>query len=96
MFIEKDCTITHNDHTYESGGAYQTPFRLVAYLGKNNTVTTWHGKVIGTYRTISSWRVNSPWSTHRYAIRATVDGIEYHGRSFGVGCIMFGKKVKTS
>ncbi len=49
-------------------------------------ITDWFGTtVIGRYEVVSAWKWDGWMSSHRYAIRATVNGKEYHGRTFGHG-----------
>lgn len=68
--------------------------REVLYCGKDNTITTWPGTVVGRYDVVSSWRVNSYTSTRRYSIRARVRGRLYHGRTFGEGMVVSLKACK--
>lgn len=57
-------------------------------LGRSYPVTVWTGEPIG-YATIGSkWRVRSQWGTHMCQIYARINGREYTGRGFGVGCIV--------
>lgn len=56
---------------------------IVAYIGKNSTVTTWQGDVIGQAVVMSSWQVKSYIGGRMYAYRATIGGKMYHGRGFG-------------
>ena len=92
-YVEENCTIEHEGRTYESGGAFVSDTNLVAYPAAGGVLTTWHGTPIGTWRAVSSWRVDSYMGTRMYAIRATVDGATYHGRGFGEGCILRGKRI---
>ena len=92
-YVEKDCTITHEGRTYESGGAFVSDAHLVAYPAADGVLTDWHGNPIGTWRTVSSWRVNSWQGERMYAMRATVDGATYHGRGFGVGMVLRARRI---
>lgn len=94
-FVETDCTITHEERSYESGGAFVSDTHLTAYPGANGVLTTWHGTPIGTWRAVSSWRAASYMGTHMYAIRATVDGATYHGRGFGEGMVLRAKRIAS-
>ena len=52
FFVERDCKITHEDQSFESGGAYLLPCRdgkirgIVYHSDVKNVVTDWHGNVI--------------------------------------------------
>lgn len=72
--------------------AHVTDDRLVAYIGKDFTVTTWDGEVIGSYVITSSWRVQSHVSSERFAVRIRLnDGRIFKGRTFGEGMIVHAK-----
>lgn len=90
--IEKDCVIEHEGRKFESGGSVVTDNYLIAYPGKGGVLKTWHGKPIGTWRIVASWRVNSAYGSYMHQIEATVDGITYTGRGFGEGMIFKGKR----
>jgi hypothetical protein len=68
--------------------------REALYCGKDNTIITWLGTIVGHYEIVSRRRVNSAWSTERYAIRARVKGRLYHGRTFGEGMFVSLKAYK--
>lgn len=52
----------------------------------NGDVQTWHGEKLGTYRVVSSWKnYRGVFSDRVVAVRATIDGRSYHGRSGGSG-----------
>jgi hypothetical protein len=91
-YREKSCVFEHKGRKFESGGAEVVGDRIVAYLGKNGILTTWHGKKIGTYRIVSSWATPRSWiSSHQYQVEAIVKGRIYTGRSTGVGMVFKGK-----
>lgn len=94
-FVETDCTIEHDGRTFESGGAFVSDTHLVAYPGADGVLNDWHGNPIGTWRAVSSWRVDSYIGTRMYAMRASVDGATYHGRGFGKGCILRGRRIAS-
>ena len=110
IYIEKDCTISHNGQTFESGGAVVTPKVIIAYVGKvsetqgpeyrlqgNRDLTNWHGAIIGRIRLAKSWATpRSHVSSKMYQAYATVDGITYTGRTAGEGMIFKGKACKAS
>lgn len=55
---------------------------------KGNTLTDWKGKtVVAQLKRVSTWKtpLSNPFSTSRSAYRATVGGVEYHGRGYGEG-----------
>ncbi len=94
-YREKNCAITHGGKKFEATGASVVGDRIVAYLGENGVLMTWHGKKIGTYRIISSWRnprgIMSDWI---YQVEATVKGIVFTGRSMGIGMVFTGKRKR--
>jgi len=92
-YVETNCVIEHEGHSFEAGGAVVTETHLVAYPADNGILTDWHGRVIGTWREVSSWRIDSWQGDRMYAIRATVDGKTYHGRGFGSGMILRARRV---
>lgn len=91
-YVEKDCVITHEGREFEAGGAVVTTDYIIAYPSKDGRLCDWHGKVIGTWRTVSRWRVNSWYGSHMEQIEAVVDGVRYTGRGFGEGMIYKGKR----
>ncbi len=103
--VETDCTFTYEGRKFTCGGAVVTPDRIVAYPGKpdrglftstpGGPLNDWHGREIGRYRIVSSWRVNSYVGSHMNQIEATVDGVTYTGRGFGEGMIYQGKRKRT-
>jgi hypothetical protein len=94
MYIEKECTVTHEGRTFEAGGAVVTPGRIVAYLGRDGVLTDWHGKPLGNYRITASWSTpHSFVSDTMHQVYATVDGVTYTGRSAGVSMIFKGRRV---
>lgn len=94
-YIEQNCTFTGpNGRQFTSGGAYVSPKYIIAYLGKNGVLTTWHGKPLGTYCITRSWKIHSYVSDTMNQVYATVDGIRYTGRSGGVGMLFRGRPVK--
>ena len=94
IFVESDCTFTFDGRSFESGGAIVTPNAIVAYPGANGQLKDWHGNVIGTWRAVSKWRIDSHYSSHMYQIEAIVNGIAYTGRGMGEGIIYRGKVKK--
>ena len=111
VYIETDCTVTHEGRTFEAGGAYVTPERICAYVGKveggrgfeghlgsepqYRTLTDWHGKRIGTIRLTSSWPIRSFLAPRMYQAYATVKGVTYTGRTMGEGMVFNGKRTKS-
>ena len=90
-YIEQDCTIRHGGQDYTAGGAVITAGLLIAYPAKDGALTDWHGRTIGTWRAVSSWRVNSFIGSRMYQIEAVVNGATYTGRGFGEGMIYRGR-----
>lgn len=104
-YIEADCVIEHNGRKLESGGAIVTPDRIVAYPARDpqehiaawrhdasGPLHDWHGRVIGDWREVARWRVNSYVGAYMRQIEARVDGVVYTGRGFGIGMVYFGKR----
>lgn len=91
-YVETDCTFPHNGQEFTSGGAVITPDYIVAYPSDNNILTDWHGIVIGTWKTVASWSVESYIGSRMHQIEARVNGIVYTGRGFGKGMSYKGKR----
>lgn len=80
----------------------ESPSELCAYIGENEPngigidrelgrsypVVVWTGEPIGRATIGSKWPVRSHWGTHMCQIYARINGREYTGRGFGVGCIV--------
>lgn len=104
MYVEQDCTITHNGKTYESGGAVITPDYAIGYFGSERTgelvrdrryfVTDWHGKELGSARITARWRMpyNCMVTSHYLQVEATINGVKYTGRTAGESMIWKGKR----
>ena len=100
-YIETDCTVTHNGHSFTAGGAVVTNDRLIAYPAENGILQDWHGNAIGTWRTISARPATffgrHSWQGSRYYfMRAVVNGRAYSLRGFGPGMIAMGRALKTT
>ena len=92
--IEPDCTFTHEGRAFTAGGAVVTPERITAYLGQNGQLTDWHGNVLGTYRITATWRTPRSFvSATMHQVYATVNGVQYTGRSAGVGMVFAGRAI---
>ena len=67
------------------------PERLVAYVGakiegsNRHRLTTWTGHDLGTVYLGTGWRVRSYIGSHMFQAYATIQGVEYTGRTFGNG-----------
>lgn len=103
QYVETDCTVRIEGRTFESGGAYVNPERAVVYIASTTsghlppwgTLTDWHGNKLGTYERVSAWITPGSWvSSMSYAIRATIDGRLYHGRTQGPGMVAMLKACK--
>lgn len=86
-FIETDCTIEHNGRKFTAAGAFVSDQYVVAYVGKDWTLTDWHGNKLGNCHVSSSWRINSFRSDRMYQIYATINGVQYTGRGLGEGMV---------
>lgn len=92
-YVETDCSFEHEGKTYTAGGAVVTYSNIVAYPDVGGTLKDWHGNVLGTWRTVTTWRTpRSYFSPTMSQIEATVDGVVYTGRGAGVGMIYKGKR----
>ena len=92
-YIEKDCTVSFQGNTYENAGAFVSPKHIVAYLGDNGALTDWHGKRLGAYWITATWKTPRSWvSSTMHQVLATVDGVQYTGRSTGKGMIFQGRR----
>ncbi len=93
-YIEKDCTVTHKDRTFEAGGAVVTPDYIVAYLAKDGVLKDWHGKVLGSYKITATWKTPRSFiSSEQHQVTAYVCGVRYTGRSGGIGLSYRGKRI---
>ena len=93
FYAEGPCTITHEGEVVTAEGTYIDRHRIVAYLGKDNMLTDWHGEQIGTYHITHTWPTpGSPVSETMSQVEANVDGMVFIGRSAGVGMIFRGKR----
>ena len=61
-------------------------------------ITDWHGETISSRAAIGSrWSVRGSYlGSHQHQIYATIDGIEYTGRSWGEGMSWIGKETSES
>jgi hypothetical protein len=96
VYREGPCTIEHDGHTATAEGAIVTPDYIVAYLGKDGILTDWHGRPLGTWRSVASWPTpHSYISSHMHQVEATTDGSTptvYTGRSGGEGLVYRGRR----
>lgn len=91
-YIEQDCTFEHEGRKFTAGGAVVFDTALIAYPGANGILNDWHGKPLGAWRALSSWRVNSYIGSRMYSIECRVNGIRYVGRGFGEGMSLRAKR----
>lgn len=92
-YVERNCVITHEGKSFESGGAFVSPDYVIGYP-KGNRLQDWHGQDLGSYRVTSSWRVPNGWMSGKmFSARVVVNGVEYQGRGSGEGMIWRGKRV---
>ena len=93
-YVEQDCTFHFQGKDFTSGGAFVSPDYIIAYPAKDGILNDWHGKPLGTWRAISSWKLPlTAWVSDRmYQIEATVNGVKYTGRGCGIGMIYRGKR----
>jgi len=101
MFIEADCTFTHEGRTYEAGGSVVTADYAVAYVTVTNErlgcvveITDWHGRMLGHGVITAVWHTPRSYTSSRMMqIRAVIDGVAYTGRSAGNGMIWRGRRA---
>jgi hypothetical protein len=92
-FIEADYVFEHNGRKFEAGGAVVTPDYIVAYPGEDGVLNDWHGRAIGTWRAVSTWKTpRSFYSSTMSQIEATVDSVIYTGRGAGLSMIYRGRR----
>jgi hypothetical protein len=92
-FVEQDCTIELEGRKFTAGGAVVTPEYVIGYV-KGDSLTDWHGNVIGTVRVLSSWPIHSYISSRMYSFALYVNDVRYVGRGCGEGMIVKGKRSK--
>jgi hypothetical protein len=94
-YLEKDCTVEHQGQKFTNNGAFVSQKHIVAYLGKDGQLQDWHGKRLGQYWITSTWKTPRSYvSNTMNQVLAVCDGIEYTGRSAGIGMIFKGRVRK--
>lgn len=92
-YVETACTVDLQGRTFESGGAYVDRDRIVAYLGPNGILQDWHGRPIGRWRALSTWKTPRSFiSRTMSSVLATVGGTTYVGRGAGEGMLFRGRR----
>jgi hypothetical protein len=98
VYVEQDCTFTHEGKAFTAGGAYVTPDRVYAYLARRDgrlVVTDWHGRILSDTVKVVSCRPHRGWISHeRLYIRFRIDGATYSGISLGAGLYLRARRVK--
>ena len=90
--VEQNCTVEHEGRSFSAGGAVVTADRIIAYPGPDNVLQDWHGKALGRWKTVASWR-RARWTPERmHQIEAVVVGVTYTGRGLGQGMIFRGRR----
>ena len=56
-YVETDCAVTFEGRTFEAGGAVVCQDWVVAYPGSGGVLQDWHGRPLGTWREVASWRL---------------------------------------
>lgn len=64
--------------------------RITGYPLTGGSLT--HGKVIGTWKSVARWAVNSWTGSHMHQIEAIVNGVTYTGRGLGEDMLFTGKR----
>ncbi len=110
MYVETDCTVSHNGASFEASGATIAPDYAIGYLADSplyaehpnwygtpkHVLTTWHGEWLGNASIVASWRTpRSAYSDRMYQVEVIIDGRTYTGRSNGVGMVWKGKPKAT-
>lgn len=66
--------------------------KVLGYMGIAGKMTDWHGKTIGTYKTVSTWKVPNGWiSGKMHQLDVKIGGKIYSARSSGVHMAVTGK-----
>lgn len=94
VYVERECVVQHEGQKLEAGGAVVTSEQIIAYLGRNGDLHDWHGQKLGTFRISASWPIHSCMSDTMHQIEALVNGINYTGRSGGVGLVYRGRRKR--
>lgn len=95
IYTETDCIIEIEGYQLESGGTIVTPDLIIGYLAENCILTDWHGRKIGEYEIVSTWKIAHGYITnHMNQVEARVNSIIYTGRSGGIGLVYKGKRKK--
>ena len=93
-YAEADCTFAHAGQGYVAGGAIITALRIIAYPGPGNVLQDWHGRPLGRWRAVASWRQVRRNPDRIYQIEAVVAGVTYTGRGLGQGMIFSGRRKR--
>lgn len=93
-YVEADCTFAHAGQGYTAGGAIVTAQRIIAYPGPDNVLQDWHGRPLGRWRAVASWRRTRRSPDRIYQIEAVVAGVTYTGRGLGQGMIFSGRRKR--
>lgn len=92
VFVERDCVFEHEGRSFGAGGAVVAPGVVVAYPAAGGVLRDWHGRELGSWRSVASWPVRSFVGSRMFQIEARLDGVTYTGRGFGEGCLYRGKR----
>lgn len=99
-FTEKDCSIEHEGRKFESGGAFNTGNRMIAYLGKEDgklVITDWHGAILTRevkLLSVKNMGYRGVVSDKLLYLRFRYDGKIYSGTSSGEGMDVKAKVTK--
>lgn len=90
MYVEKDCTIEHEDYLVAYMPSVEGPERVGAVY----PLHSWRGDVIGSVTITGRWRIpGGVLSLHMVSGRATVDGRHYNVRGCGFGMLIRGRRA---
>jgi hypothetical protein len=90
--MENACAAEQIGRALEKRVSSVVPNHLIAYPAGNGVLRDGQGNSIGTWKAVSSWRVNSWMGPMTYQIEARVRGFTYMGRGGGVGLVFRGKR----
>lgn len=85
-YVESDCTVTHEGHSFESGGAVVTDQWIIGYLYRDErTIKNWHGDTVLLHVTYlrkgKRWNPFGGYWSEIWTVNATDEaGRQWYGR----------------
>jgi len=89
-------SFTHEGKTFTSGGAHIDPEKATAYVSSDGLfLTTWNGKILALLHVTAKWATPRSFvSPEMWQAEATINGVQYTGRTAGPGMVWKGRRKK--